>query len=670
MKSIKWKIISLVSLVCFFSLLFSSLISYYLSYKTIMEESTEKLKVMSEKYGKSIDSWLSLQGNLVNEIGANLEFNNSYTNENMLKYLQSRSKALPGILDVYIGFQNKNLLSASEWVPEEGYDCTKREWYTKAISSDNVIYSEPYIDTDTKQVVITAAKAVKNDGVVAGVVANDINIESIISEVEKAQPINNSYGFLIGESNEIIVHKNDEFKPSTEGLKNIAKVLDGSLSSILGQDTSKISFTEQKDYDGVEKYFAVAPIASAKWKMGLAVSKAEVLKPLNGLVFSFIIMVIILLGVFSVIALYFSSRISKPIGAVTELINNTTRLDLKKDREEGFEKILKNKDETGVIAGAVINLREKLRETIEVLKDNSESLLSHSTNISVYTDETLQGIQAISLTMDEISAGSLDQAKNTEMGSQQLFNLAEKIQESSNSADKVIELSTQSQFMSEEGINSSERLINSIEANNEALKKISANIELLSNKSDSVGKIISTIQGISQQTNLLALNAAIEAARAGEAGRGFAVVAEEIKKLSEQSSISTKEIEKIIREIMNEIDASKSSMEEEKSIMVEADRATREAIHKFQGINSTFKDTIEHIKILTANIKAIEEDKDIVISSIEEVSAVAEESAASIEEVAATVTEQSGAMDNIATAVEDLQEISNKLKTIVEGFKI
>jgi methyl-accepting chemotaxis protein WspA len=94
-----------------------------------------------------------------------------------------------------------------------------------------------------------------------------------------------------------------------------------------------------------------------------------------------------------------------------------------------------------------------------------------------------------------------------------------------------------------------------------ATDSIGAKLAALSEKASNINGVLTTITKVADQTNILSLNAAIEAEKAGEAGRGFSVVATEIRRLADQTSVSTWDIEQMLKEMQSAVSASVMGMD-------------------------------------------------------------------------------------------------------------
>lgn len=669
MKSIKTRIITGISLLSISILIIASIISYFMAYSIVTKESSSKVLVSSEKYSEMVNGWFDGQAKILNEIAYTIEQNNSFEDGQVLSYLQSKIKSNPNTSDVYIGLTNKKMLDGSGWVPPADYDCTQRVWYKTAMEKNGLIYSAPFLDMVTNKMVLSIARPISRDGKVIGVISTDINLGVITDIIQKAEPVKNSYPFLVDSQNNIIIHPNKDFQPKEKELINLNKVLNGQYMKIIEARDNKQT-TVLKDYDGQNKYFVASQINATKWTLGFSIPVSEFNKPLNNLIWSFVIVTIVCLLFAIIFAMFVGGKISKPIVLVTNSINKIKDLDFTHNNDIEFQKLLKNKDEIGTIARSVMALEEELQKVVTSLKDNSNEVLNCSNLAAESVEQTLYSIEQVTKTTEELANGATNQAKKSEEGLQKLNDLSDDINIIVSSADEVVKYSNLTQQANVKGIQSIEKLNSKIEENNKAVYKVSENISYLAQKSNSIGDIINVIESIAEQTNLLALNAAIEAARAGESGKGFAVVAEEVRTLSEQTALSTGEISRVIKEIQGEISTAKSNMDNSEKVIKEANSFMDESSIAFKTIEGSIEKMSGVISKLINEISKVDNKKEAVIDSIQDIASISEESAAATEEVSATMEEQNSTMEDISITTEKLKDISKQLHQLIDRFKV
>jgi methyl-accepting chemotaxis protein/hemerythrin len=279
-------------------------------------------------------------------------------------------------------------------------------------------------------------------------------------------------------------------------------------------------------------------------------------------------------------------------------------------------------------------LRSFLDSTVS-LKGAANDLIEISENINNGVMTINDKTQSVSSAAEELSATSVNILENTN----NTFSLSEECQDELNKTIERIHLN-KSQML---------KINESSEAVAETVKKFQT-------LSKEIGGVITTINDIADQTNLLALNAAIEAARAGEAGRGFAVVADEVRKLANKTTDSTKLIEDVIRSLNDEV-----------KVIVETVHNEVKEVEK--GIDYTNM-TEESVKIVNDKFSQINEALRNITAAVEEENVAISDIAASMNDVASSIEEiKSLAADN-SMAGDNLFKIAVNLNELMQGINL
>ena len=310
-------------------------------------------------------------------------------------------------------------------------------------------------------------------------------------------------------------------------------------------------------------------------------------------------------------------------------------------------------DDLGELMDAFANMAETIKEqaavadaiskgdlTIEVTPRSEKDLLgkalqrlveNNNKALGSVQESTMQvtiGAEQVANASQALAQGSTEQASALQQVTASINEIAEKTKKNASEATTANDLVNTVKNMAEDG--------------NGQMKSLTGAMNDINDSSETISKIIKTIDDIAFQTNILALNAAVEAARAGVHGKGFAVVAEEVRNLAAKCGSAASETAEMIEDSIRKVGNGRQLASE-----------TAEALDRIVA-------SIEEVAGIINNIAISSNDQATAVSQIDQ----------AIGQVSTVVQTNSATSEQCASASEELSNQAMNLRNQMSQYKL
>lgn len=300
-----------------------------------------------------------------------------------------------------------------------------------------------------------------------------------------------------------------------------------------------------------------------------------------------------------------------------------------------------NEDAMGSIADAFNATIRSLREIVTQVKAASSQVQE-----STFSSEA---------TVGKLSQEATTQAQAVNQALNSVAEIGQSIQSVADSAQRAAQIAREAVLAAKDGGETMDKTVSSIQNIRSSVAETSKKVKRLAESSQEISKIVSIISGISEKTNLLAFNASIEAARAGENGQGFRVVADEVRRLAERVTDSTKEIEQLVSTIQVETAEVLQTMEASTTQVVTGTQLVGKTKQTLQGLASISNKIDELLQSISASTVSQAQASQMVNQTMQEVAAIAQNTSNESEVVSVSLKQLVGVAEELQNSVSRFQ---------------
>ena len=283
----------------------------------------------------------------------------------------------------------------------------------------------------------------------------------------------------------------------------------------------------------------------------------------------------------------------------------------------------------------LLAVMDEVQEAASVLASSTSEIMALTAQLASSAAETSTAVNETTVTLEEVKQTA---------------------QLSSEKADDVSESASKSSHVFQTGKRSVEETIAGMNHLRDQVGSIAGSIVRLSEQSQAVAEIITSINDLAEQSNLLAVNAAVEAARAGEHGKGFAVLAQEIKSLSEQSKLATARVRGILGDIQKAISSAVMASEQGSKAVDAGVKQAAEAGESLRLLADSISESAQAATQIAASSQQQLVGMDQVVLAMDNVKQATEQIALSTKQAEATA--------------QGLHQLGQNQKMLVEQYRV